>query len=506
MDDSVLDHLPLAVLVVDSNGVIQQLNRAAAELAGRLDDEAEGQRAGNALRCVQAHEDPRGCGFGPACEHCALRRQVTETVRDRVARRQQPATLVQQALGGEDERHLLVSTSPMDSGGRILVCLEDVTYLRETETRLQQAQKLETVGQLAGGVAHDFNNQLTGIIGFAESLRRHLKDQPKLQRYADLIERTAQQSAEITGKLLTFARKGSQRMQRIDLHAVMQDALALLQHGLPRGIDLEHDYGAGKSVVVGDPAQLQNALLNLGINAKDALPEGGTIRYRTRVVELAGEQIRQLTPPVGAGPYLEIAVSDNGEGIPPEIQDRVFDPFFTSKKPGNGTGMGLAMVYGTVSRHRGGIALQSSPGHGTTIRIYLPLISEEASAPPHGEGCDGIVIFADSDRERRSQLEGLLQRLGRSCLPCEDSACAIRRYRQFHAEVDTILLAGDLSGPDAACAAAALRGIDSAVRVVCIGSPGAPASLPDVADVLLPWPVDVRALGEAIDPHACATE
>ena len=245
--------------------------------------------------------------------------------------------------------------------------------LFQSEQRLRQSEKMQAIGQLAGGVAHDFNNQLTGIIGNADLVQVTIHDQPEVSKYVDNILTAANRAADLTSKLLAFARKGNYLAVPVDIHLIINEVASLLLRSVDKNIRIEQQFKAKNSVIIGDPTQLQNALLNLAINARDAMPEGGELLFATDNVDLDQEFCRSDSFDISSGAYLEILVKDTGTGIEPEIQGRIFEPFFTTKKEGKGTGMGLAAVYGTINTHRGSLRVSSELKHGTAMTLHFPL-------------------------------------------------------------------------------------------------------------------------------------
>jgi nitrogen-specific signal transduction histidine kinase/CheY-like chemotaxis protein len=232
--------------------------------------------------------------------------------------------------------------------------------------RLDEAERLESLGRLAGGVAHDFNNVLTAIIGYASVLEHRLADRPKDQDLARRSGQAARRASETVRQLMAFARRSGLQVRPLSLHELVREVAGLLEHTLPRGIHVVLDFQAERDVLVGDASHLHQALLNLAVNARDAMPEGGTLRFSTRDPETSGDG-------------LELRVSDTGAGIPPDVLPHVFEPFFTTKSGGRGTGLGLASVWGTVQRHGGSISVRSALGKGTEFVLNFP------PAPPGTE-------------------------------------------------------------------------------------------------------------------------
>ena len=245
------------------------------------------------------------------------------------------------------------------------------------EQQLQQSQKMEAVGQLTGGVAHDFNNILTVITGTIELLEEGVADRPQLAAIARMIDRAAARGAQLTNRLLAFARKQPLQPYPTDINSLVLEADKLLRPRSERWWrSTKLDNRLAPALV--DASQLTNALLNLAIIARDAMPDGGKLTLETGNVELDEDYARSQSE-VTPGPYVMIAVSDTGTGIPPELIDHVFEPFFTTKGVGRGTGLGLSMVYGFVKQSNGHIRVYSEVGNGTTIRIYLPRAAAAAA-------------------------------------------------------------------------------------------------------------------------------
>ena len=305
----------------------------------------------------------------------------------------------------------------------------DVRERVRLEDQLRQSEKMMAVGQLAGGIAHDFNNQLAGIMGYAELLAK--RSDGTARRYADSIILAAQRSADLTGQLLAFARKGKVLSAPIDLHGSIAEVIGLLSRTIDRRISIEQDLAADPAVTVGDPAQLQTALLNLAINARDAMAgTGGTLRFATRRTTLAADAHGCGN---AAGDFIEVAVSDTGCGMDATTMRHVFEPFFTTKPAGKGTGLGLAAVYGVVRSHAGTVAVQSVPGSGSTFRLWLPVaamaacaVAEQQPVPTAGSG---RILVIDDEAVVRTMLGDQLGELGFSVEACADGADAVGRLR-----------------------------------------------------------------------------
>jgi PAS domain S-box-containing protein len=305
------------------------------------------------------------------------------------------------------DRWLDVSVYPTPDGG-LAVHLRDVTEQQRLEAALQQAQRLDSIGQLTGGVAHDFNNLLTVILGNADLLRDRLDD-GGLRPLADMIVGAAESGAQLTLGLLAFARRQVLAPRPVDVNEQVAAMDGLLRRTLGEHVELECVRGAGLWPALVDPAQLENALLNLCLNARDAMPGGGRLTIETANVRIGDDYVAQH-PEAQPGQYVLLAVSDTGMGIPSEHLDRIFEPFFTTKdKNGNvgqGSGLGLAMVYGFIRQSRGLVNVYSEPGQGTTVKIYLPRASQPVEALPQGPppgmpgGSEHVLVVEDDEAVR----------------------------------------------------------------------------------------------------------
>jgi len=257
-----------------------------------------------------------------------------------------------------------------------LAIIQDITRSKELEEHLRQSEKMEAIGQLAGGIAHDFNNQLTGIMGFAEILRCNLANDPEnLEEITALIQ-TVEKATSLTGQLLSFSRKGINQSANFNLHETIFNVQQLLRRTIDPSIKVICETKAESATVHGDASQMQSALLNLSLNARDAMPSGGTLTITTsnrNASEVSSFYPLNIvrTPK----PFIIISVKDTGCGMDEETQKRIFEPFFTTKPSGKGTGMGLANVYSTIKNHGGTIEVNSKPAHGTEMKLFLPVVS-----------------------------------------------------------------------------------------------------------------------------------
>jgi PAS domain S-box-containing protein len=327
----------------------------------------------------------------------------------------------------------LVQAIPIVENGRpcIMSTGHDVTAQRDTEAQLRQSQKMEAVGRLTGGIAHDFNNLLTVILGNADVLTEDSIDDNRRRDTARLIVQAASRSADLTRRLLAFSRRQPLQPQRIEANALTAGLESMLRRTLGEKIELEMRPGSEVWPLVADPAQVESALLNLAVNARDAMPSGGKLTIETANVHL-DEEYAAHNAEVSPGDYVLLAVSDMGTGMPAHILERAFEPFFTTKGPGEGTGLGLSMVFGFAKQSRGHVKIYSEVGHGTVVKLYLP--RAETAMPVAAEtvpvqeefprGNETILVVED-DADVRKLAVGQLQSFGYRVIDAPDGPSAL---------------------------------------------------------------------------------
>ncbi len=322
----------------------------------------------------------------------------------------------------------------------------DITEKKTIQKQLETARKMEAIGKLAGGIAHDFNNMLGAISGYAELIIKKFGDNndEKLSKYSSKILSAAQHSSDLVYKLLAFSRQKVFQKGPVNLHENIEEVIDLLQDTLGKNISVEKSLNAESSTIIGDRSQIQNALLNLSINARDAMPDGGILSFTSKNFMIDKEYLKTKAYKIPIGEYVQISITDNGTGMSNEVKRKIFEPFFTTKEPGKGTGLGLASVYGTVKSHGGIIEVYSEIGIGTTFNIYLPIklnhspyqISEKnylKSNEIH-KGYGKILVIEDEELVR-NMLCAILSELGYDPIDFSDPREAIKFYQRSYKEI-----------------------------------------------------------------------
>ncbi len=383
----------------------------------------------------------------------------------------------------------------------------DVTARKLLEAELQQSQKIEAIGRLAGGVAHDFNNILGVILGYGELVQSELQAADPLRENIDEMVKAAQRAADLTRQLQAFSRKQVLQPRRLDLNLLAADADRLLARLIGEDIQLAVRPGAGLGAVRADPGQIERIILNLALNARDAMPNGGTLTLETANADLDAAYVGKH-PIVVPGRYVRLAVSDTGAGMDEETQSRIFEPFFTTKGPAGGTGLGLASVYGIVKQSGGYIWVYSEPGHGTTFKIYLPRVDEPPEAlrlagPPVDlpTGSETVLV-AEDNPALREVIRARLSERGYTVLLAADGEEAVALVRERAGAVDLLLtdvIMPRLGGAELARQLAELR---PGLRVIFMSgyTDGALLNLGELADnvVLLEKPFTGESLARTI--------
>ncbi len=415
------------IVIANCEGVIQEVNPAFVRMTGYPESECVGQSL-SLFRLDSAASVPlseilrRVADGGYAGEANYRRRDGTQF----------PVLNRFDAI--RDDRGALT---------HILVLCMDLTERKSLEAQLLQAQKMESIGTLAGGIAHDFNNLLTGILGYSSFLLTSLPADAPGRAEIQAIEKTALRAADLTKRLLAFSRKAPVHFQALNLNELVRDTVHFLRRSIPKEIEVEVHCDPHLATVQADIGQMQQVLLNLCVNARDAMPDGGKLVIETLNVDL---RVNSVHPSARGrtGRFVVLSVTDTGVGIPREEADRIFEPFYTTKEVGKGTGLGLAMVYGIVESHRGWVEVFSEVGVGTTFKVFLPAIKAKGgsaeSAQPSVERGDETILVVDDEPVVLQLATSLLEWHGYTVLTASDGEGALRVLSEKSAQIDLVIL------------------------------------------------------------------
>jgi PAS domain S-box-containing protein len=477
-----IDGMPVDTVVKDRELRYVIVNERTAEFYGRTPAQMVGLR----MRDVIAPADRAYCD-----EVERLDRQVLETRRP-----VGPAEVRFQRPDGRARVWTVDRVPLLDEAGEVshvIAVWQDVTDTRQKERALAQSQKMDAVGQLSGGIAHDFNNLLLIVIGNLELLREGLVNRDHIRLLDDAVH-AAERGADLTRRLLAFSRRQELEPRRVDPNEMVRSTVGLLRRSLGEHIAPRLELGEGLPEVLVDPAQLESAILNLAINARDAMPGGGTLTVRTAAVEVTPDDVAGDRE-AAAGPHAEIAVGDTGEGMAPEVLEKATQPFFTTKEVGKGSGLGLSMVYGFVRQSGGHMRIESAPGRGTRVRLLLPAAPARAgegaataeTPPPRAASAD-VILTVEDEPALRDVLARQLEGFGYRVIPAADAAEALAvldRGEPVDLLLTDVVMPGGVSGPALADAARERRpGLRIAFMSGYAADPGTRAQLATLKPLL----------------------
>lgn len=459
----VFEYAPDACYLTDLNGAFVDGNRAAEKMIGLTRDKVIGKSFFD-LNMLPPDQVP----------------VAAEILKKSIEGFPSGPDELQLIRANGEKFHIEIRTYPIAIRNQrfVLGIGRDVTERKQAEAekdglerQLLQSQKLEAIGTLAGGIAHDFNNLLTGILGYANMLKLDRQDDPEIVRAASVIETAAERAAELTGQLLGFARKGKLRDTEIDVHATIQEVVSLLSRTIDKNIEIAPSLRASNPMIKGDPTQIQQVILNLAVNARDAMQDGGRLLFGTDLVEFKeGSKWGETGLPNGS--YLVLSVTDTGQGIAPKDQDHIFEPFFTTKEQGKGTGMGLATAYGIVKNHGGLIRMTSEVGEGTTFQIFLPTAPpSEASEPEAGRSSDvikgsGRILVVDDEEVVQDSVSQMLQSLGYTVTLASDGEIALEKFKETSVPFDLVIVDMVMPNMGGRDCCRKLKELQSDVRVI----------------------------------------
>lgn len=392
----------------------------------------------------------------------------------------------------------------------------DITERKKMEAAILHAQKIDSIGSLAGGIAHDFNNILASILGSASIMRRRMPENEKLFKYVEIVEGAARRGSSLTRQLLTFARKTETFTTAVDVNTLITDTLQMFERSIDKNIVIHTSLTTDSALIFGDEGQVQQALLNLFLNARDAMPDGGRLDVNSSVAMVDAHTTSQFTS-VKAGPFIAVTVTDTGKGIDKAIQSRIFEPFFTTKD--HGTGLGLSVLYGVVQNHGGFIDMESSSGAGTTFRLYFPRGETRAQSArrqrpkPLPRGSEHILIIEDEESVSTIARD-LLSDLGYTVQAVPDGQAGVELYRTRRGSIDLILLDMNMPLMGGKEAFENLRQIEPRCKIIILTGYGKkviePSSFPGQVNGFIqkPFQIEVlaRTIRDVLDTRAVETE
>lgn len=446
--DSIINSMPSTIIGIDPNMNVTQWNNRAEQVTTISKLDAKGKSIFDVFPVLNQHD-----------------KELKQSIKEN-----QILTIPHDNTnedGGVQHSEIIVYPLITPGNEGAVIRIDEVTDRIEMEQRLRQSQKMDAIGQLAGGIAHDFNNMLSGILGAADLLR--LKAGPENQHLIKIITESSERAGELIQKLLTFSRKEKIAFVPININSILNDTIDILRRTLDKRIVVQCRIEADSKTILGDRSQLQNTLLNIGINGGHAMPSGGTIAFESVSVTLDENYCQASSFDISPGQFLQITISDTGSGIAQEDLKHIFEPFFTTKQQAKGTGLGLASVYGIVQQHRGAISVNSELGKGTEFTIVLP-VSEEKEATPvkheefvKGEGC---ILVIDDELVVRTTVRMMLENIGYEVLEAQNGQEGVLIYKKNKEKIDLVLLDMLMPVMDGTECFFELKKINSEVRVI----------------------------------------
>lgn len=467
------------VIAVDSDGTVIWINPVAVKMLGMAVGEVVGKALADSVHGSTAEGDPQDF-------HEIIKKALQSDERAGLAYH-----LILTARDAS-QRDISLKWSPILRGkharnGLVLV-LRDVTDEILLNKRLNDTQKMESIGRLAGGVAHDFNNLLSGIIGYSELLNISLSGNEECRAYLKGIFEASERARELVQQLLAFSRRQPREIQPVNIHTVIGHVTSLLQHTLDRRITISRHLNAVATVVMGDRSLIQNALLNLGVNARDAMPSGGSLSISTRNHNMSESECGRFPYAIKPGPFIEIKVVDTGIGMDRETMNHIFEPFFTTKGQSGGTGLGLAAVYGTVKDHGGYISVSSRPCQGAEFTLGLPvseaaIMDEDPMAAAADERGSGCILLVDDEPLVIHTMEAILKSLGYHTLSAVNGREALSVYAANRDRIDLVILDMIMPELNGEQTFHELRKMNPAVRVIISSGYLQEHNIPDLLDM-----------------------
>ncbi len=428
---NIINSMPSVIISVDSNGIIKQWNVQAEKIFNCSFADAIGSNASELI---------------------TIKSPIIDKLSENIIYNDVFSDVEVESVIGDETRYFDITLFPLkegDSQGAV-IRIDDVSKKVEIDKTLKQSRKMEAVGQLAGGIAHDFKNMLGAILSASQLFQYRMSKEDPNFKYVEIIESASEQASDLISRLLDFSRRSS-ISAKIELHSAIENSIKLLKHSLQKNILIETDFQAEEDTVFGDFSQLQNVFLNLGINAGHAMPSGGHLAFKTRIVELTQEFCEQSSYAIEPGKFFLVEVSDTGSGIPNKIIKEIFDPFFTTKDPGKGTGLGLSSVKSILEQHHGAINVYSELGKGSVFHLYFPLVEPEKIASKDIKTQwitgSGTILVIEDEPMIRKMTTSILSELGYNTITAVDGIDGVIQYEKNASSIDLVLL--DLVMPKA---------------------------------------------------------
>lgn len=420
-------------IATDMSGAVTRMNHVAEKLTGWTFDEAQGKKLDEIFRIKNFNtgEEMKG--------------PVDEVLKNGQIFKLKDATIL--VAKDETERLIDDSAAPIrsqkDKIHGVVLVFKDITSNHAMEEHLRQNQKMEAIGNLVGGITHDLNNMTGAIVMANELLGPYLEDDEEAKESHEMIKMAADHIQNLINKLLTFARKQPVKMDPVDLHVIIRDVISMLKKTIDKRIEISTEFDSKHSVINCDGSLMQSVLLNLGINASHAMPEGGNLTYSTNEIELDEFYCEASQFDLKTGKYLQIGVNDTGCGIPQKDIGKIFDPFYTTKDQGVGTGLGLSTSFGVIQQHNGAITVYSEEGRGTTFHILLPISDEvlkEKKVNRKAIKGTGNILLVDDEKVVMKSLSKMLERLGYNVITAEDGEEGLSIFKEKWEEIDLVIL------------------------------------------------------------------
>jgi len=464
---------PVGLVVIGEDLEVTDANGAAGLILLGNDESLEGKRCGVFMKCANRLDDPRGCGYGPLCSTCSLNNAIKDVLKGGPGVHNQDMEVPRRSNGRECF-WITFSVEPVTLNGRrqALVSLADITERKIAEKekeKLQaqffQAQKMESVGQLAGGIAHDLNNLLSPILGYGELLLADFNPEDNRRGKLEQMVSAGMRARDLVRQLLAFSRKQTLEMKPVDLNRVLESFAVLLRRTIRENISMELHLSPSLPSIQGDVGQIEQVLMNLAVNAQDAMPEGGSLLLETSLVDRDDDKL-DLPAHLEGIPCVRLTVQDTGCGIGAKVREHLFEPFFTTKEPGKGTGLGLATVYGIVKQHGGTIGAESQEGRGTAFHIHLPAMAAVETFPhepqrvPLEHGGTETILLAEDNDQVRDLTRVMLERQGYEVMAAANGREALRVLQKHGGPIDLLLtdvIMPDMNGRELFSAASRLQ-------------------------------------------------